>query len=127
MHLETLASHEGLLQPPHDLGFIIRQLVRVLRINRGKAGIEQSICAAFIRIGTVLKVDSVQDRPVLHPEAWPSFGQLTLQFELDDRNCFMYFRHQGVFISGIFLGAFEPEDRAGIITVCFEREGRQRQ
>jgi hypothetical protein len=36
MHLETLASHEGLLQPPHDLGFIIRQLVRVLRINRGR-------------------------------------------------------------------------------------------
>lgn len=80
--LQAVADEEGVFQPFHQFGFLVRQFVRILRVDGREVVFEQRMRFAIQADGAVFVVDVFQQAAVVHPPFRMRSVKLPLQFKL---------------------------------------------
>ena len=130
MFLEFLAVHERSMNLIHQFPFFISQAIRISRVDGREIAVTQFIFFSFVHKYPPFKVYLMQQLPTLHTKLRTTVDNLRLQFELDNRNCFMHLCNQAqclFIVIGIGKVHLRSKDSARIIRIGIHCEGSQRQ
>ena len=117
---QLFTIHERIVQLIYQFFFFIRQAIRIFRIYCREVRITHLVLLTFINKNTALKIDLLQQLPVLHAKFRTAVDYIRFQFKLNNRNRLVHLRDepQSLFvISRIRKVHFRSENSTRIIGI----------
>ena len=112
MPLQLFTMHKCMTKTLYHLLLFFRKAVWICGIHCGEVRIPHGIFHTADVHGLFLIINLVQQKPVVHPELWPSSDKLALQFELDDGDGLMHFHIQIQILAVVILSVFDGKNAA---------------